>query len=81
MWRVFIAVAAFSFEALALSSLLVEPLPFSLGLSAPLDAAVFFVGAMAKLCTEPLQRNGLTQLTLKGCGAALVLRLTYSGLN
>ncbi len=43
-----IAVAGFSFEAPALSSLVVEPLPLSLDLLSPL-AAGFLLGAMAKI--------------------------------
>ena len=43
------AVAAFNFEALALSSLLVELLPLSLDLSLPL-AAAFLPGAMSPVC-------------------------------
>ena len=45
------AVAAFSFEAPAFSSLLAEPLPWSLDLSPPLVAS-FLLGAMARLIAE-----------------------------
>ena len=75
MWRVLIAVAAFSFPPPSLSSLLAPPFPFALSLSPPLTVFAGFVGFLLPAMTES------TRPLVLRCGVVELQPKDFAGLE